>query len=270
MIELSLAKLVVPALLDGVGIGIGRRPIIDPLLQDRRLVPLFRDRAIGQAAALLQRPASRSAGRVTPRAGRASPVAARRQGRREDRENDPPRPSTRLASRTDSMRRFLRALFIIVIGIAIAIAALIWEGTTLESMLYVGDVPVIDFATVQRGPDPNQYLLCPKGMCTAETDGEAPVFDVPVEQLRVAWDEMLAEQPRLEVLRRDVTNTQIDYVQRTRLLRFPDLVTVRFVPVDDTHSTLAIFSRSVWGKGDMGVNRKRVEEWLARLQAKIG
>ena len=168
------------------------------------------------------------------------------------------------------MRRFLRSLVIIVVGIAIAFAALIWEGTTLESMLYVGEVPVIDFATLQRDTVPNQYLLCPKGMCAAETDGEAPVFDVPVEQLQVAWDEMLAEQPRIEVQRRDVTNLQIDYVQRSRLLRFPDLITVRFVPIDDTHSTVAIYSRSVWGKGDMGVNRTRVEEWLARLKARLG
>jgi uncharacterized protein (DUF1499 family) len=123
---------------------------------------------------------------------------------------------------------------------------------------------------LQRGPDPNQYLLCPKGMCAAETDGAAPVFDIPIQQLQMAWDQMLAEQPRLQVLRREVTNMQIDYVQRTRFLRFPDLITVRFVPVDDTHSTLAIFSRSVYGKGDMGVNRTRVEEWLARLQAKLG
>jgi Protein of unknown function (DUF1499) len=168
------------------------------------------------------------------------------------------------------MRRFLRSLFIIVVGIIVAAAALIWEGTTLESMLYVGDVPVIDFATLQRDSAPNQYLLCPKGMCSAETDGEAPVFDVPVQQLQVAWDGMLAEQPRLQILRRDVTNIQIDYVQRSRLLRFPDLITVRFVPIDDAHSTLAIYSRSVWGKGDMGVNRTRVEEWLARLKARVG
>jgi uncharacterized protein (DUF1499 family) len=168
------------------------------------------------------------------------------------------------------MRRFLRSLLIIVIGIAVAAAALIWEGATLESMLPVGDVPVVDFANLERGPDQNQYLLCPKSMCRTETDGEAPVFDVPAEQLQVAWDEMLAEQPRLQVLRRDVTNVQIDYVQRTRLLRFPDLVTVRFVPIDDTHSTLAIYSRSVYGTGDMGVNRIRVEEWLARLKARMG
>ena len=50
MITLSSAELVVPAVLDGVGIGMGRRPIIDPLLKDGRLVPLFRDRAIGKAA----------------------------------------------------------------------------------------------------------------------------------------------------------------------------------------------------------------------------
>lgn len=169
------------------------------------------------------------------------------------------------------MRRFLRSVFIIMVGIAIAAVALIWEGTTLEGVIFdVGEVPVVDFAALERGPDPNQYLLCPKAMCTAETDGEPPVFDVPVEQLQVAWDEMLAEQPRLAVLRRDVTNTQIDYVQRSRLLRFPDLVTVRFVPIDDAHSTLAIFSRSIYGKGDMGVNRIRVEEWLARLKAKEG
>jgi len=56
MITLSSAELVVPAVLDGVGIGIGRRPIIDPLLKDGRLVPLFRDRAIGKAAYYLVRP----------------------------------------------------------------------------------------------------------------------------------------------------------------------------------------------------------------------
>ena len=62
MIVLSSAELVVPALLDGIGIGIGRRPIIDPLLKEGKLVPLFRDRAIGKAAYYLVRsPTSRGA-----------------------------------------------------------------------------------------------------------------------------------------------------------------------------------------------------------------
>jgi len=169
------------------------------------------------------------------------------------------------------MRRFLRYLLITIIGIAVAVAALIWEGSTLEEVVFpIGDVPVVDFATLQRGPAPNQYLLCPKGMCVAETDGAAPVFEMTRDRLQVAWDEMLAEQPRVQALRRDVANMQVDYVQRTRLLHFPDLVTVRFIAVDDTHATLAIYSRSVYGKGDLGVNRARVEGWLAMLKARGG
>ena len=169
------------------------------------------------------------------------------------------------------MRRFFRYLLAAILGIAIAIGAMILEGETLETVVFnIPDVPVIDFATLQRGPTPNQYLLCPAKLCQTQTDGEAPVFDVSVSKLRDDWDELIADQPRVQVLRRDLTNEQVDYVQRSRVFRFPDIITVRFLPVDDTHATLAIYSRSVYGKGDMGVNRARVEEWLTRLKAQSG
>lgn len=168
------------------------------------------------------------------------------------------------------MMRFLRYLLITIGGIAVAAIALILEGATLEAFFDVGEVPVVDFASLERRPTPNQYLLCPTGMCSAETDGAAPVFNLSTAKLQAAWDELISEQSRVQVLRRDITNKQIDYVQRSRLLRFPDLITVRFVPVDDTHATLAIYSRSLYGKGDMGVNRARVEEWLAKLKARVG
>ncbi len=168
------------------------------------------------------------------------------------------------------MMYFLRYLLITIAGLAIAAVALVLEGATLEAYFDLGEVPVVDFSTLERRPTPNQYLLCPTGMCAAETDGAAPIFNVPAPKLQAAWDEMIAEQPRVQVLRRDITNKQIDYVQRSRLMRFPDLITVRFVPMDDTHATIAIYSRSVYGKGDMGVNRARVEEWLAKLKARLG
>jgi uncharacterized protein (DUF1499 family) len=168
------------------------------------------------------------------------------------------------------MMRTLRYILIAIVGIALAAVALVLEGSTLESLFKVGDVPVVDFATLQRNPTPNQYLLCPASLCTTQTDGAAPVFDMTAEKLQAAWDQMIAEQPRVQVLRRDITNIQVDYVQRSRILRFPDLVTVRFLPVDDAHATLAIYSRSVYGKGDFGVNRDRVEHWLAKLKAQAG
>lgn len=166
--------------------------------------------------------------------------------------------------------RFFRYVLIALIGIVIAVAALIWEGGTLEQIFVIGEVPAVDFASLQRAPTPNQYLLCPAGMCVAAADGAAPVFNLPADRLQGDWDLMIAQQPRVLEVRRDLPTRQVDYVQRSRLLRFPDLITVRFIPVDDTHSTVAIYSRSIYGKGDLGVNRARIDQWLAKLKAKAG
>ena len=168
------------------------------------------------------------------------------------------------------MRRFFRYLLVAIIGIAVAVLALIWEGGTFEQIFPIGDVPVTDFATLQRTPVPNQYLLCPASLCTTQTDGEAPVFDLPADQLQVAWDQMVADQPQTQVVRRDIPNMQIDYVQRTPVMRFPDIVTVRFIPIDATHATLAIYGRSIYGKGDLGVNHARIDDWIAKVKAKAG
>ena len=35
------------------------------------------------------------------------------------------------------------------------------------------------------------------------------------------------------------------------------------------HSTLALYSRSQLGKGDLGVNRARIERWLAELGREV-
>jgi uncharacterized protein (DUF1499 family) len=55
------------------------------------------------------------------------------------------------------------------------------------------------------------------------------------------------------------------YVQRSRFWGFPDYVSVRAVDLGDGSSALAIFSRSRYGASDLGVNRARVDAWLARL-----
>lgn len=164
--------------------------------------------------------------------------------------------------------RFLKYLLVTIAGIVIAVGALVWEGATLESILPIGTVPVVDFASLQRPSTPNQYLLCPQGMCATEADGAAPVFDVPAARLQGLWELMIKEEPRVQEVQRDLATMEVDYVQRTRYFRFPDLVTVRFVPVSDTQSTLAIYSRSIYGMGDMGVNRERILDWLTKLQVK--
>ena len=48
-------------------------------------------------------------------------------------------------------------------------------------------------------------------------------------------------------------------------MRYPDSITVRFLPLEEGRSTLAIYSRSHYGRSDFGVNKERVDGWLASL-----
>jgi hypothetical protein len=127
----------------------------------------------------------------------------------------------------------------------------------------------VDFATLVKKPSPNQYLVCTPGFCAAEkADREAPVYDVPVEALERAFWSVLAKQERVEPLESPVPD-QHEVVQYSRLMRFPDTVTIKFVSLGPARSTLLLYSRSHYGYGDMGVNKARVTAWLAALDREI-
>lgn len=124
----------------------------------------------------------------------------------------------------------------------------------------------VDFATLKLEPSPNQRLVCPPGLCNdAKPHAAAPVFAMPPDQLRERWMERIATLPLVEQVDADPESEQYTYEVLTPLMRFPDTVVVRFLPSGEGKSTLAIYSRSHYGYGDMGANEKRVNDWLERL-----
>lgn len=120
-----------------------------------------------------------------------------------------------------------------------------------------------DFKTFERSAKPNSYLICPAHYCAAHIDAIAPVYPVSVTALMKAWQKMIDAQPRILVIYHDDHDYQ--YVQRSLIFRFPDKIYVRFIPLENDMSTLAIYSHSVYGYYDIGVNKKRIESWLAQL-----
>jgi len=57
----------------------------------------------------------------------------------------------------------------------------------------------------------------------------------------------------------------VTYVARTRLMRYPDYVSIRLS--DENGSTrVQAFSRARFGRGDQGVNAARLQRWVGRLQ----
>ena len=50
---------------------------------------------------------------------------------------------------------------------------------------------------------------------------------------------------------------------------FPDLVTAQVTETGPSSSSLTLYSRSVYGHSDLGVNRQRLVTWLAAVQTSI-
>ncbi len=123
----------------------------------------------------------------------------------------------------------------------------------------------VAFATLTPSERPNWYLVCPESYCAATGHRSSPVFDEPASALRDRWLRMIARQPRVRLISEAADRLQFDFEQRSLVLRFPDTITVRFIALDVCRATLAIYSRSHYGYGDFGVNRRRIDSWLAAL-----
>ena len=57
-------------------------------------------------------------------------------------------------------------------------------------------------------------------------------------------------------------------MSRTRWIGFPDYITVSAVPAPGG-AQLAVLSRLRFGRGDLGVNRARLDRWLRLLETVI-
>ena len=167
------------------------------------------------------------------------------------------------------MRTLLQnVLFGVLIVLIVVGVVTILMGREQLLVLAFGPIELtpVDFKTLTLTERPNQYLLCPASFCTAQPDAISPVYPISAITLRDKWWTMVAQQPRVQQIHVSPDGLQFDFRQRSRIMRFPDSITVRFIPLSDATSTLAIYSRSHYGYSDFGVNRQRVEAWLAALQ----
>jgi uncharacterized protein (DUF1499 family) len=134
-------------------------------------------------------------------------------------------------------------------------------------MRSVSDDPAafhIDPATAARTGAPNDFLVAPEGATAARPDRIAEVHPMPPRALLERLDSVAMGAPRTERIGGSLDEGWITYVQRSRVFGFPDYVSVRAVEVPGG-SALIVWSRARFGYGDFGVNRARVENWLAAL-----
>jgi uncharacterized protein (DUF1499 family) len=168
------------------------------------------------------------------------------------------------------MRRWGVRLIWFVVAIVLIFGILQLAGPERVWALFgPADLGPVNFEALQRRTTPNDALACPVNVCQAKADLVSPVFGVSAQDLRLAFARAIATEPRLFRVGGDDANLTERYVQRTRLMRFPDTIVVRFFDLPDHQSTIALYSRSQLGEGDMGVNLARVQRWLSALEQEV-
>jgi uncharacterized protein (DUF1499 family) len=162
---------------------------------------------------------------------------------------------------------FWSTIFTVIAAIAVvALAAFFIIGPErFWSLAGPSDLGPVAFETLRRRNSQNDALACPADLCAAKSDIAPPVFAVSADDLRTAFGRMIASEPRIQQVAADEAALTHRYIQRSRFMRFPDTVVVRFLDLGDGRSTIALYSRSQLGEGDLGVNRARIERWLDKL-----
>lgn len=129
----------------------------------------------------------------------------------------------------------------------------------------------MDIRALETRSMPHDALACPVGISRVPVDIECPDFAVSETELLTGIQALISAEPRTKFVAHNDALRQLVFVQRSRLFRFPDTIWIQVVnPVDPGDNvSLIIYSRSNYGYWDLGVNKRRVRRWLAKLAEQI-
>jgi uncharacterized protein (DUF1499 family) len=125
----------------------------------------------------------------------------------------------------------------------------------------------IDFPALRLPSSPNAHLAAPPG-ATNERHETVPLLPVGPD---VAWGVLrtLGEgMPRVWTMAEWPALRQAQWVARTRWLNFPDLINAQVVELPGG-TGLFLYSRSLVGYSDLGVNAQRVAAWRQAFDAAL-
>lgn len=146
-----------------------------------------------------------------------------------------------------------------------ALAGLLLSGCSGHGAQDLPVPPPLDVARIERPSTPNTALAAPAGF-VPRPDIVTRRYDVPPDRLYATLKKVALAQTRtfLQVAYDD--RLQAHFVARSLVFNFPDLIAAQV-----THDgEIILWSRSVYGHSDMGVNRRRLAAWLAALDAALG
>ena len=170
------------------------------------------------------------------------------------------------------MSSFIKLIAFSAIGVIVVIAAIYIFVGFERVWSTIGGAPsseLIEIAKVKKTPKPNQYLICPDGYCEEIADQTAPVFNASVEKLREVLSAVEDADSNLSKVNSDADDLRQKYIWRSPFWRFPNLISVELIQLDNERSTIAIYAQAQLGQSDLGANKAFVDELLVKISSKI-
>ncbi len=128
--------------------------------------------------------------------------------------------------------------------------------------------PPMDPTAIVRPATPNTALAGPQGIKPIP-DIFVPPYHLSPDQLFSMIEAIAARQPRTYETAVYPDRHQAHYVARSDGVQLPRPDYGAGLPDGPDKSDLILWSRSVYGESDLGVNHKRLTTWLAVLQAQL-
>jgi len=155
------------------------------------------------------------------------------------------------------------AIFLVFISLATA-GGLFYYVSTVEHDTEVWHVdPLTEPQTVK----PHSFRMAPPALTEEFVDVPSPVYTTNPTLMAKAFDDFVLSQRKTIRIAGSPEEGWMTYVQKTPNLNLPDYISVKFIDLNGGKSTIAIYSRSRFGHGDLGVNEARVLAWVGTLSS---
>ncbi|PZW41377.1 uncharacterized protein DUF1499 [Humitalea rosea] len=127
----------------------------------------------------------------------------------------------------------------------------------------------LDLANLVLPGSPNTCLAAPEGAPGPKPHRILAPFPVGQGRLWAAVQTVAAARPRTTLIAAWPERLQAQWVERSALMNYPDIIVAQLLPQGDAATGLALYSRSLLGHSDFGVNARRVEAWIAALTSQL-
>ncbi|MBL42596.1 MAG: hypothetical protein CMM49_08055 [Rhodospirillaceae bacterium] len=125
----------------------------------------------------------------------------------------------------------------------------------------------IDFTKFENTKKYNSYILCPKDYCKNVTPNKfSPKIEISMVKLKNILINIIYVSQRVKFVKYKKNHYQ--FVQKSKVFRFPDIIDVKFLKLDG-YVSFIIYSRSKYGLFDFSMNKNRVENWINQLNSKL-